>query len=124
VKTAKPLELTINRVGYTPPDARSRMVWLYLNKSKEFNCLGESVLQSVNSDAGLSVSFYRTDASISPHVTLARFRADVVLPDVLPNLYPTGLEGKIVPVQELILFESPIEKQRTGYKVLDSVALY
>lgn len=115
----KPLELTIRRVDYTPPDARSRMVWLYLNESAAFNDLGREVLQAVNDSTGLSMSFYRTDVCISPHVTLARFRADAVIPKKLPSWDVTGIEGKLVSVKELVLFESRAGKQGTVYTVLN-----
>lgn len=114
--------LTLEKISYAPPERVADMVWAYLEPNSALDAVANAVYCKV-SDVGImpADSFKNGRDSLVPHITLARFKENLV--QELVDLKQTGLEGQKLLVEEIQLLESKQNSNGGEYKILDTYKL-
>lgn len=112
--------LPFERVQYAPPKRPPRMVWGYFQETPEYATLVERVERAVQE----AIPDADTPAKASiPHITLARFRKDVAMPNTLQRIYQPEGAPKYLPVSAVHLMASELQPDAPRYTTRHTFSL-
>ncbi len=115
VKNLEPFEISLNEIIIGPSENQPWMIWAVGEKSEELKILVEEIEKSLG-------IFQREKKNFRPHMTLGRIMKEkwIKLPE------KPAIREKInfiVPVSEIVIYESVMEKGKRKYLLLESFSL-
>lgn len=111
VKNLEPFEISLNEIIIGPSENHPRMIWAAGEKSEELKNLAEEIEKSL----GINM---QDKKSFAPHVTLGRIRKEKwkALP-AKPEIHEKI--NFIIPVSEIVIYESVMEEGKRKYLILE-----
>lgn len=120
--------LKFKKIDYAPPGKLARMVWAYFESNDAYIKLVDvctSLIRQTIPSLKLDDKYKSKNniENIKPHITLARFRKEVMPPRELKRIGKTGLEGEEMRVEEVWLMESERRRKGAEYSIVNKMYL-
>jgi RNA 2',3'-cyclic 3'-phosphodiesterase len=115
IKKSNPLFLEMKSIELAPDAKKPKMVWYTGEVSPELKSLTEKIEKALD-------FFVVRKKSFSPHITLGRLRAEKWKKLSEPININEPLDA-VIPVTEIVLFESFLENGRRIYEIIETFPL-